>query len=154
MQIGDAVTGLFLALLGLLVAAFITTFPTQAGFFGPGLFPGLIAAGLVLCGSLLLLRGLRAGAGWRIAVDPRFEPGKLLQATRLLLAAVLSFALLMEWVGFAPLSFATLLILALWLRRSLLFSLGMALIVTLLLDLLFRQALRVPLPPGLLEGVF
>ncbi len=153
MQIGDAVTGLFLALLGLLVAAFITTFPTQAGFFGPALFPGLIAAGLVICGVLLLLRGIRAGGGWQFALEPRFDGGRLLQAAGLLLAAVLSFALLVERLGFVPLSFVTLLVLGLWLRRGLVFSLGTAVVVTLLLDLLFRQALRVPLPPGLLEGV-
>src|SRR5258708_30280867 len=36
--------------------------------YGAALFPGLIAAGLVVCGTLLVVRGARSGAAW-IAFD-------------------------------------------------------------------------------------
>ena len=65
MKFNDAVSGLFLALLAAAVIAYSATLPSMPGqFVGPGLFPTLIGAGMLVGAMLLIVRGLRAGRPW------------------------------------------------------------------------------------------
>ena len=57
--------GAALAALGGVVLWHIQGYPAMPGQkFGPALFPGLVAAGLGICGVLLAISGLRTGAAW------------------------------------------------------------------------------------------
>ena len=52
MKISDAVTGAALAVLGLVILWHIQGFPEMQGQkFGPAWFPGIVAAGLAVCGA-------------------------------------------------------------------------------------------------------
>lgn len=156
MRIGDGLVGIFLTLLGVAVVLNISTFPTQAGFFGPSLFPGMVAAGLLICGFLLFLRAARGlvANGFSIRNADQLDVGKAASAAALMLLAILAYAFAGEMIGFQIISFVTILVFGFWLGRSALFSFTSAAVLTVLFDLLFRILLRVPLPMGLLEGIF
>lgn len=155
MRIGDGLVGIFLALLGLSVALVISTFPTQAGFFGPSLFPGIVAGGLIICGTMLLGRAARArlAGGFSVRFEELFDRKKAAQAAFLMLSSIVAYAFLADYIGFQVISFVTLVVFGFWLRKGFIFSFSTALILTVVFDLLFRVLLRVPLPPGLLEGL-
>lgn len=155
MRIGDGLTGLLLALLGLAVALQLRTFPEQAGYFGPSLFPGLVAAGLVICGALLILRSVRVDLASAFVVE-LFGPlrsGRAALYVVLMTISILCYAFLGEAIGFQIITFTTLFVFYLLLRPGFVFPLATALMVTIAFDLLFREVLRVPLPGGLLEGI-
>lgn len=155
MRIGDGLAGIFLLLVGSAVFLNLSTFPEQAGYFGPSLFPGIVAAGLVICGSLLLMRSIpmRAMGEFSVRLDDTFRGRTAAAAALLLLASILSFAFLGDIAGFQLITFVTVFVFGLWLQKGLVFSTAMAAILTIALDLLFGKLLRVPLPAGLLEGL-
>ena len=73
MKINDAVFGAVFALLGAVILVHVQSFPKIPGQdYGPGIFPGLIAVGLLVCGVMLVVSGLRqrashawfAGSDW------------------------------------------------------------------------------------------
>ena len=60
MKLNDAIFGFILMLLGGIVLLAVQGYPKIPGQpVGPALFPGLIAAGLCICGVLLAARGVR-----------------------------------------------------------------------------------------------
>lgn len=157
MKIGDGLLGLLVGALGLAVIWHVQGFPSVPGhFYGPGLFPGLIAVGLLACGGTLLLRALRTAPAGGFRLDPEAWRGHPRGAVSgaLMLAAILAFIFLGDLVGFQILGFATLLGFYLWLGRSLPKALMFAAAITLALDLLFRLVLHVPVPSGPLTGVW
>jgi putative tricarboxylic transport membrane protein len=155
MRIGDGLVGVLLALLGVAVVLNISTFPTQAGFFGPSLFPGMVAAGLLICGTLLFLRAARGQVanGFSIRNGEQLNVGKAASAALLMLLSILAYAFVGEMIGFQIISFVTILVFGFWLGRTAVFSFTTAIVLTVLFDVLFRILLRVPLPLGLLEGI-
>jgi putative tricarboxylic transport membrane protein len=87
MKLNDAVFGLLLMLLGAAVLFAIQGYPKIPGQpVGPALFPGLIAAGLCICGVLLVVRGWRQRARTALAGLGRLGA---LAAPRLALAVLL-----------------------------------------------------------------
>src|SRR5207248_4280667 len=61
-KIHDGLTGAALVALAGVVLWHIQSYPAMPGQkFGPAWFPGLIAAGLVVCGALLVRSGWRSG---------------------------------------------------------------------------------------------
>jgi putative tricarboxylic transport membrane protein len=63
LKVNDALSGAGLAALGGVVLWHIQGFPAMPGQkFGPAWFPGAIAAGLLACGVLLILRA--GGEPW------------------------------------------------------------------------------------------
>ncbi|MEI2417043.1 tripartite tricarboxylate transporter TctB family protein [Orrella sp. JC864] len=156
MRVGDAVLGLMSLLLGALVLWHVRGFPEVPGhYFGPGLFPSAIAAGFVLAGVLLMVRGARRR---RAAPDPDGQPAAArtgahgMAGAALAVGAILAFIFLGETVGFQLLALATLSAFYLWAGRRWLEILLLPLLLTLALDLLFGRLLRVPLPAGWLSG--
>lgn len=119
----------------------------------PAWFPRLAGSGLLLFGTGLLLRGLRAGAGRLLTLPPAADLRRAVVAGLYILGAVLAIVLLGERIGIQIVVFAILLggLLAAW-RRPLA-ALMLALALTCAFDAVFRLLLRVPLPSGFLTGV-
>jgi putative tricarboxylic transport membrane protein len=156
MRIDDRLFGVLICLLGIAVVRHSAGFPGIAGqYYGPALFPTVIGWGLVACGLVLLGAGLRrAGLRGPLLAFPDWlaSPRGLLNVV-LMLGAIVAFVLVGDLIGFQILAFSTLFLLYLTAGRSLARSLGAALVVTVLLELLFGRLLRVPLPRGLLTDV-
>jgi putative tricarboxylic transport membrane protein len=159
MKLNDAVSGALLALLGAAIVFHVQAFPHIPGQnVGPALFPGLVAAALVVCGAILLVKGLRAR---RIAATatPWFEAPEWLRSPRHVLAFVVLAAsnvfylLAVDTLGFLLTAFAYLAALTWVLRVRLALVLPVALFMTLLIHYGFYKLLRVPLPWGVLQGI-
>lgn len=153
MKINDAVFGAIFALLGAVILVHVQSFPNIPGQqYGAAIFPGLVAAGLVVSGVLLVMSGARArGDGQRW-----FEAGAWMRSSRhvaaavAIVAGVAAYMALAERIGFlivAPI------LLVLWFR-----VLGVrwgpallaAVATTLVIWYAFYKLLRVPLPWGVL----
>jgi putative tricarboxylic transport membrane protein len=134
-------TGGALILLGAAIAVIAAGFPTLPIMaYGPGLFPKIVAAGLVLSGLGIALERTTPPAGDVLRPLPILA----------VLAVIAAFALTLDWLGFHVAgSLALLAAIRLfgggWTRALL-----VAPIATALLHLLFYDFLRVPLPWGLL----
>ena len=72
MKVDDRILGALFALLGAVVLWHVQGFPVIPGQkFGAALFPGVISAGLVICGILLVARGIAAAHDRRRAAQLR-----------------------------------------------------------------------------------
>lgn len=148
----DALTGVVLALLGSLVVITARSFPRLAGGYpGPGLFPQLLGAVLVVAGALLVAGGL---AGRRPPDRPLLGGSRREKVSALLVvAAVIFYLVAVHRLGFIVVSVLILsgLMTALGVRArwSALIGIG----ATVVLYVLFARILRVPLPEGILRGL-
>jgi len=156
MRANDALSGLILIALAGTMIAYTATFPAFPGQrYGPALFPRLLGAGLILCGALLVWRGLdrrRQGQPWLALAPWTREPRRAL-AFALVVGGVLAYILLAETVGFIPL--AAILLLALFLAFGVppLRAVAVASAATILIHWFFASLMRVPLPRGWLDAV-
>jgi putative tricarboxylic transport membrane protein len=150
MKINDAVMGGLLLVLAAAIGVYVSGFPGMPGQrYGAALFPGMIAAGLAVCGALLLARGLREKT-------PPFEfaswtrEGSLAANFALVCGSLLFYILASETLGFMVTG--TLLLLALFLKLGVRLSVSVAVapIAALVIHLLFYKLLKVPLPWGIL----
>ena len=154
MKINDAVFGALLLLLGVVVLVHVQGFPKIPGQpVGPALFPGLVAAGLAVCGILLIVSGIR-----RRAEQPWYETAEWMRSGRHFIAfaaivgGVVAYVLLATHVGFllvAPV--------LLWIWFSVLGvrpvrAIVVAVAASLVIWYAFYKLLRVPLPWGPLTG--
>jgi putative tricarboxylic transport membrane protein len=153
MKLNDAVSGLLLLALGAAVLVAVQGYPKIPGQpVGPALFPGLIAAGLCICGVLLVARGWRQRAeqAW-FAWDDWVRSPRHVLALVVLLGSVVFYVFAADKLGFLPT--ATLILLALFLvlrvppGRAVL----IAVIAVFVVHFAFYKLLRVPLPWGVLE---
>jgi putative tricarboxylic transport membrane protein len=153
MKINDAVFGVVLLALGLVVLVHVQGFPKIPGQqFGPALFPGVVAAGLVICGVLLIASGIRqrAKVPWfRIADWVR--SGQHIVAFAALVLGVIAYILWADDLGFLLLAPVHLFVWFVVLRVRALPAAITAIVVTLLIWYAFYKLLRVPLPWGLLK---
>jgi putative tricarboxylic transport membrane protein len=156
MKIGDAILGALLALLGAVVLWHVQTFPVIPGQkFGAALFPGVIAAGLVLCGILLSVRGLRQAArgGRAIAFDDWARDPVIVVRFLSVPAGLLFYILTSNFLGFHIAASIAMLGWLLVFGVRLLPAVALAIGFPVLMHLAFYKILRVPLPWGLLEKV-
>jgi putative tricarboxylic transport membrane protein len=118
--------------------------------FGPAWFPGLIAAGLAICGALLVLKSARHRAasvelpGWLHSRGAR-------NGVAALLAGLLAYILVADRVGFHV---TGIVLVTLWVRvlgASSRTAVLVGIIGTVAIHLAFYKLLRVPLPWGVLE---
>ncbi|WP_068112442.1 tripartite tricarboxylate transporter TctB family protein [Tropicimonas marinistellae] len=151
----DIVTGAVLAAAGAWLAWEARSFPTLGGMtHGPGLFPTIAGAGMVLCGLLILMTGVIAAAASATPVAPAPALGRRgwINSGAVVLGVVF-FALFLNTLGFHlvafPLMLALLLLFGISWWKSLLLSVG----VTMLVHLIFYSFLHVPLPWGMLEPI-
>jgi putative tricarboxylic transport membrane protein len=153
MKLNDAVFGVVLIALGAAVFAAIHGYPRIPGQnVGPALFPGLVAAGLIACGLLLVGGGLRerARSPWFVAL-PWLASRRHVAAFATLVASVIAYIGLADRIGF--LIVAPVALFAMF--RSLRVRGGPAALVAILASAAiwyaFYKLLRVPLPWGVLE---
>ena len=155
MKLNDAIFGVLLLALGAAVLAVVQGYPKIPGQpVGPALFPGLIAAGLCVCGVLLVARGWRQRheAVWLAGDDWVRSPRHVL-AFATVVAAVLFYILASDWLGFLPAAVLILLALFLVLKVPPGRAVLVAAVAALLVHFAFYKLLRVPLPWGVLKGV-
>jgi putative tricarboxylic transport membrane protein len=153
MRLNDALLGAVLLAFAAWVWWMTTFFPAFPGQdYGPNLFPRILAAGIALCGALLVLRGLRQRGALITLDDALREPAKLL-SWLLIPGAVLFYIVASTPLGFIPTSFALLLALFLWFRARPVVALPAAAGMTLLVHWFFANLMRVPLPRGVLDSV-
>jgi putative tricarboxylic transport membrane protein len=154
-KFNDAVFGLLLTILGAAVLVAVQGYPRIPGQpVGPALFPGLIAAGLCICGVLLVARGWRQRATepW-FACDDWVRSPRHLTALAVLLGSIVFYILAANTLGFVPTATLILLSLFLVLRVPPGRAVLIAVIAVLVIHFAFYKLLRVPLPWGVLQGV-
>lgn len=159
-----------LVIFAMAMIAYSTTFPSLHGqAYGPSLFPILIGCALLACGLVLIVRGVQMYRrqspinknvhpdttdtvhthGWIQWGDWMTDSAR--RFTMLLVPGLLIlYILTSDFIGFIPLSVIVMSLLLYRLGSSPLGSLLIAVITTLVLQLLFADVLLVPLPPGLL----
>ncbi len=118
--------------------------------FGPAWFPGLIAAGLGVCGLFLIVAGARHGAPWLVLPQWLHRPRPLLGVASVL-AGLLFYIVAADALGF---HLTGIVLLAAWMRilgASWRLAGAVAVVATLAIHLSFYKALRIPLPWGLFE---
>ena len=118
--------------------------------FGPAWFPGLIAVGLILCGALLVVQGVRSGASLVVLPTWLRSPRATLGVASVI-AGLLFYVVAADKLGFY---LTALLILVVWMRilgASWRLTLPVAVIATIVIHLSFYKLLRIPLPWGVLE---
>ncbi|RYF69925.1 MAG: tripartite tricarboxylate transporter TctB family protein [Comamonadaceae bacterium] len=150
MKINDAVFGLLLLLLGAAILVVVRGYPQIPGQqVGPALFPGLIAAGLCVCGLLLIVRGWRdrAVSPW-LHFDEWIRSPRHLAAFAITLLSVVFYVAFSEKLGFFITATIILFVLMWSLRVPPGRSLLIALIATFVIHFAFYKLLRVPLPWG------
>ncbi|MGZ5180340.1 MAG: tripartite tricarboxylate transporter TctB family protein [Ramlibacter sp.] len=155
MKLNDAVFGLLLVVLGAAVLAAIQGYPRIPGQpVGPALFPGLIAAGLCICGALLVAHGWRARREepWLVWEDWVRSPRHVF-AFAVLVGGILFYILVADRLGFLPTAALVLLALFLVLKVPPGRAVLVAVIAALVVHFAFYKLLRVPLPWGVLQGV-
>jgi len=133
------------------IGIYVSGFPGMSGQrYGAALFPGMIAAGLAVCGALLLARGLREKApAFEFAPWTRVAP--LAANFALVCGALLFYIFAADPLGFMVTGFLLLLALFLKLGVRPLTALVVAPVAVLVIHLLFYKLLRVPLPWGVLD---
>lgn len=153
MKVNDAVAGLLLIAFAAAMMAYAATFPKAAPDKpGPALFPMVLGGLFVLCGLMLVARGLRSGQAWVVVHRWLREPARWLNA----LGAVLV-VLVYQWavavVGFIPLVTLLLFLMMKQLGARTPVALATAAAFAVLVHTLFAKMLLVPLPWGWLEPV-
>ncbi|HVF63207.1 MAG TPA: tripartite tricarboxylate transporter TctB family protein [Casimicrobiaceae bacterium] len=152
MKINDAIIGTILAVLGAVVLVYVQRFPTIPGQqYGPALFPGTIAAGLFICGVLLIASGLRhrAEARW-VELGAWTRSPRHRRAALVLVLGVVAYIAFADVVGFLLLSPLLLIVWFLALGVRVGTSIIAAIVTTLAIWYAFYKLLRVPLPWGVL----
>ncbi len=156
MRANDAICGIVLILLAAVMIALAATLPEFPGQkYGPALFPRVLASGLILCGGLLVWRGIttrETGSRW-VEWSPWTRDRWRLGSFALMLAMLLLYILAAETIGFILLGVFFLLGLFLWFRVRPLPAVIIAIVATLTIHWFFATMLRVPLPRGWLNTV-
>ena len=118
--------------------------------FGPAWFPGLVAAGLGICGALLVYAGMRSRAPW-IEIGDWVHSRRAKAGLAALIGGLIVYILVVDAVGF---HLTGIVLLAAWLRvlgASWRVTAVVAVIGTLVIHIAFYKGLRIPLPWGVLE---
>jgi putative tricarboxylic transport membrane protein len=152
MKLNDAVFGAIFVLLAAVVLVHVQRFPGIPGQqVGPALFPGLIAAGIGICGLLLIVSGLRhrASQPWFVA-DPWTRSTRHVVAFLAVIAATVAYIVLAEILGFLLVGPVILFVLLVLFGVRAKLAAVVAVVATLVIWYAFYKLLRVPLPWGVL----
>jgi putative tricarboxylic transport membrane protein len=156
MRANDAICGIVLIALSVLMIALTANFPDFPGQkYGPALFPRVLGSGLIVCGGLLIWKHYRSaqpGAHW-VALAPWTREPWRLGSFVLMLLLLLLYIFVSETVGFIPMALVFLLALFLWLGVRPPIAVVTALITTVAIHEFFSTLLRVPLPRGWLDSI-
>lgn len=156
MRANDAVVGFVIILFSATMIALTASFPEFPGQkYGPALFPRILGTGLIVCGAILMWRGLAArssGARW-IEFAPWTHDRRRLSNFLLMLGLLLLYIFASETVGFIPIALVFLGSLFLWLGVRPLAAAITAVAATITIHWFFATMLRVPLPRGWLNTI-
>ncbi|AVO44008.1 tripartite tricarboxylate transporter TctB family protein [Phreatobacter cathodiphilus] len=156
MRFNDLVSGAMLIAAALLVIVLTSKFPDFPGQnYGPAVFPRLLAVLLILCGVMMMIRGFAAWrAGEPLADMPSWarDPANVVSAL-LVLGAALAYILVLDAVGFVPLTIVVLLVLFLWFKVRVPVAVVTALVAAFGVNWFFASLMRVPLPRGLMDWI-
>ena len=144
-------TGAALVALAAVILWHVQGVPAMPGQkFGPAWFPGVIAAGLGICGLCLIYAGVRQGAPW-LAAPAWVHQRRPALGVASVIAGLLFYVLAADKLGFY---LTALLIQVVWMRllgASWRLTLPVAVVATVVIHLSFYKLLRIPLPWGLFE---
>ena len=118
--------------------------------FGPAWFPGLTAAGLGICGVLLVVAGVRQRAPWLALPDWMFRRRPALGVAAVV-GGLVFYIFAADKLGFHIVGITLLLFWTRWLGATWRTAAAVAVLATVAIHLAFYKALRIPLPWGLLE---
>ncbi len=156
MRANDIISGLVLIVLALAMMALTIDFPAFPGQkYGPSLFPRILGTGVIICGALIIMNGVRArraGAPWVEIAPWVYEPWRV-GSFLLTLAMVLLYILVADTVGFILIALVFLGSLFLWLGVRPVTAVLTAVITTISIQYFFGTLLRVPLPRGWLTNI-
>jgi hypothetical protein len=155
MKLHDSAIGAVMVIFGAWIVYSASGFPRLTGQpIGPGTFPVVLGTLCALGGLVLFVTGLRRGDGTLVTLHPGWHKSDRLATVGLMIGGTALLAASFETVGF-PLG-GSLLLAALFLasgRRHpawVLMAVGFVCIVHVLLT----RFLQVPLPAGVLKGLF
>ena len=149
MRVSNTVIGLGTVIFSIWVLLYARNFPKlEQGYPGPSLFPMVLAVLFIFAGIVLIVQDLRSGAK-KLKFDISDLSRVHLINIGLILAAILFYIFVSDFLGFQITSFIILVFMMKRLRVSTFWSLIMACGVTLGIYVLFAKMLLVPLPWGL-----
>jgi putative tricarboxylic transport membrane protein len=153
MRLNDAITGAALLLFAAALAFWSQRFPDIPGQqYGAAVFPTLIAAGFAVSGLLMIASGVRAGTPAVAWADWARERHGL-RNVLVTVGAILFYIFAAETLGFMVTMAPILLVMFRLLGVGWLFSIALAILVTLAVQYIFGSFLYVPLPWGLLTPI-
>ncbi|HKP66556.1 MAG TPA: tripartite tricarboxylate transporter TctB family protein [Casimicrobiaceae bacterium] len=153
MKINDAVLGVVLLALGVAVFWHVQSFPKIPGQnVGPALFPGTIAAGLIVCAVLLIVSGLRTRprTAWFEGL-PWMRSPRHVAAFAALVLATIAYIFFSTSVGFLIIAAVGLFAMLVAFGVRPLPANLVAIVGTIVIWYAFYKLLRVPLPWGVLQ---
>jgi putative tricarboxylic transport membrane protein len=155
MKLSDAVFGVVIIVASLVMLISARHFPRIPGqAFGPALFPMMVGWGLLGCGILLVIKSLQQHKVLPLLTLPSWTRSPRHVISFFLVPACLVFYIAaVDRLGFLLTAFIALSLLMAWLRRKVLSSIAIALLVTVAIHQLFYKMLMVPLPWGILHSV-
>ena len=158
MKLDDTVWGGLLVAFAGVLAVHVSSFPKIPGQqVGPNALPTLVAAGLAVCGAIMLVKGvrerLRGNAGAWLELPEWFAHRPQRIAFVALLAVNVFYLLAAERLGFVLTGSVYLFVLMGVLRVALLRAALIAVLMTLAIHWCFYKMLKVPLPWGVLQSV-
>lgn len=155
MRIHDALSGLLLALLAVAILATVSQYPPIPGQnVGPSAFPGLVAMLLLGCSLLLIWRGLRGERMPLVVMGAWTRSTPHLVNFLLVIASLLFYIFCSNFLGFITTGVLILAVLFYALGVRPVLVLPIAIVATLVIHTVFYKFLRVPLPWGLLQGLY
>lgn len=158
MRINDAIMGVIIIGLSIFVMVVARSYPALPGVpYGPGVFPTIIAGCMLLGGVILVFQGVRRlrETGW-FALDPWAKVPRTYVTLGLIFSALLFYIFFSERLGFLFTSVLILFPLLLWTRgrERIVSSLMISIFFSLVIYLVFVKFMRVPLPGGMMQGIF
>ncbi len=150
MRLNDAALGVLAILIGIVIFIHVQSFPAQEGGRpGPALFPAVLAILLIVSGIVLIPGGLKSKAplAQRLPELDARGIGNVL----LMLAGIVFYILISEWLGFLLTSFIVTLSLMIMLKANIKSAIPVAILTTVCIYGIFNKFLMVPLPRGLLS---
>ena len=149
MKKGNFVVASLSLILGIAIIGISLTFPEGTnGVPGPGLFPILISAVLMVSAVILIIRTIKMPEEENVPLDMLSSDKKRVYLTMLVLVI---YFIVLPYIGFCVSSFAMLCILIKWFsKKSILKCIIISAAMTAVVYFLFRIVLSVPLDFGLL----
>jgi len=151
MKISDTLSGILIGIFAVIIFVMALSFPPTPGQeFGSGLFPRLIAIGLLICSVCLVVQGWRRGDSQRWLAWPGLNVVTFLRFC-MIPAALIFYFLTAEFLGFFISSGIILIVTFLVFGVKPLRGLVLTVASLLVIHFAFYNVLEVPLPWGLLE---